>query len=226
MSTNHKIAAAVAALIIVSILGAFGWGQYRKTSLGGEVKELAADSSKRLREALGIRADPALAGRPDTQATLEAHVAAMSQHVARFESLDVSRIRMLGYAAGEFLAAVHGIVRVQASTQKMHTQLNEATQVLVAHFSSVAQRRGDWIKEALRRKEQLDRTNSEYRRSIEAYENLLVNFSDAQSGLARELGPGVVVDKALIAKARKSAQDEAARAAEALANARKLAVTR
>jgi hypothetical protein len=226
MSMNQKIVAAVAALIIVSILGAFGWGQFRKTSLGSEVRELTADSSKRLREALGVRADPALAGRPDAQAMLDAHAAAMSQHVARFETLDVARIRMVGYAAGEYLAATNGILRVQAATQKMHTELNEATRVLVAHFNTAGQRRGDWIKEALRRKERLDQANSEYRRSIETYENLLVNFSDTQSKLAQELGPAVMVDKALIARARKSAQDEAARAADAVARAKTLAVTR
>lgn len=226
MSKNHKIAAALAALVIVSILGTFGWGQFRKASTGSEVKELAADSSKRLREALAVRTDPVLAGHPDTQAKLDAHVAAMSQHVARFESLDVSRIRLLGYAAGEFLAASHGIVRVQASAQKMHTQLNEATLVLVAHFGRVGQRRGDWIKEALRRKEQVDRTSSEYRRAIETYDTLLMNFADSQAELVRTLGPSVMIDKALIAKARTSAQDEAARAAKAVAHARDLAVTR
>ncbi len=226
MSTTQKIIAAVAALIIVAILGTFGWGQYRKVAVGGEVTELATDSSNRLREALAIRVDPALAGRPDTQATLEAHVAAMSQHVARFEGMDVKRIRMLGYAAGEFLSAAHGIVRLQAASQKMHSQVNDATQVLVAHFGTVGNRRGDWIHEAMRRKEHLDRVNAEYRRAIEAYESMLGDFPSAQAELARELGPAVAIDRALIEKARSSARNEAARAAEAVARAKKLAVTR
>jgi len=226
MSTNQKIVAALAALIIVSILGAFGWGQYRKVAVGSEVTELATDSGKRLREALGIRLDPALAGRPEVHATLEAHAAVMSRHLARFESLDVSRIRMLGYAAGEYLSAAHGIVRLQASSHKLHARLADATQVLKAHFGRVGQRRGDWINEAMRRKELLDRASAEYRRSIEAYENMLENFPAAQAELARELGPAVAIDRALIDKARKNAQDEATRAAEAVVRARQLAVTR
>src|SRR5213083_829174 len=197
----------LAALLIVSALGYWGVSAYRKGQLQRAVTALVQDSSERLQGALAVETEAVHDDSARMVRRLDDQAQEVDKHVIELRGMSASPNRALVDAAEEYMLTVRQILRNQAASHRYRIQVSASEQALRDHMRTANRRSGNWIKEALRAKDRMEKEYFDYRISVDAFGRLLV-------------------EEAVAANARKRALATSKRVADDVERARQLAAVR
>jgi hypothetical protein len=217
----RAVAAALVAILAVSLLGYWALSAYRKSDLQKAVSALIRDSSDRMKTAFAIQTETG-----QTVARLDDHAQEVDKHLIELRGLGASPNRPLVDAADEYLLTVRQILRHQAASHRYRVQMMASDKALRDHMRTSTRRTPPWIQEALRAKDRLEKDYLDYRLSVEAYTRLLESLPETSKRLAVHVGAGSLVDTAAVADARRRALEGLKRAAGEAERARQLAAVR
>jgi len=216
----------LAALLIVSALGYWGVSAYRKGQLQRAVTALVQDSSERLQGALAVETEAVHDDSARMVRRLDDQAQEVDKHVIELRGMSASPNRALVDAAEEYMLTVRQILRNQAASHRYRIQVSASEQALRDHMRTANRRSGNWIKEALRAKDRMEKEYFDYRISVDAFGRLLESYPATRKKLALQVGAGLLVEEAVAANARKRALATSKRVADDVERARQLAAVR
>src|SRR5437016_5685864 len=170
---TRTTALGLAALVIVSALGYWGVSAYRKSQLQSAVTALVKDSSERLQGALAVETGAAPEDATQMVVKLDDQAQEVDKHVIELRGMSASPNRALVDAAEEYMLTVRQILRNQAASHRYRIQVSASEQALRDHMRTANRRSGNWIKEALRAKDRMEKEYFDYRISVDAFGRLL-----------------------------------------------------
>jgi len=223
---TRTTALGLAALVIVSALGYWGVSAYRKSQLQRAVTALVQDSSERLRGALAVETEAVHDDTARMVQRLDDQAQEVDKHVIELRGMSASLNPSLVYAAEEYLLTVRQILRNQAASHRYRIQVSASGQALRDHMRTANRRSGNWIKEAVRAKDRMEKEYFDYRISVDAFGRLLESYPATRKKLAQQVGAGLLVEEAVAANARKRVLATSKRVADDVERARQLAAVR
>lgn len=216
----RRVAAAVLLLAVIGI-AYWGYSGYKQREMQAVVAALVADATSRLRDALQPRAAGAGALEP-----LEGQFKALAGIAQRLAQLETWRDPPLGEAAQQYVDEAHALLRRQLAVQRASDQLRIDLNALTEHIGTVGGRSSDWIREAVKLKQQLDRDFFDFRLAEGGLQKGLQALPDARRQLAPLLAATPLIEDGPLADARKRLDQASAQFAQQVEAARKLPVPR
>ncbi len=210
---------AFAGVIVLVIGGSFYYGSLRKHALESGAAASVADATTRLREAAALALDA-----PKAPAQLQAHEAALGEHLERLRAEDASRNKALAEAAELYLVDVQAILRVQANAARALGAARASRRALAAHMEHAEGRGAGWIERALALKAKAERDNFDYRTAVGALAALYYGHGESQQKLRAVLpqAPLLAEDERL--RLHRAAKDAEAQAVQDLEQLRRLPI--
>lgn len=221
--SGHRTKALVAIAVAVGATSAFGYwgyGEYRVFELRGEITELVKDTGERLRESLSVEPSSPSARNPETLRQLYDHAVSVDNHYQKLRETDLSPVGAFADAADDYLLTSREILLRRASSQRNQLKLADSLQALRNHMRA-DDRTGAWVTHALRAKERVEEDYRDYRMTTDALAKLLDSFPASQAQIAPHVEASLLVDDALMKRARERLQEtsgEAAAEIEKIAN--------
>src|SRR5256884_2539558 len=213
---TRTTALGLAALVIASALGYWGVSAYRKGQLQRAVTALVKDSSERLQGALAVETGTASEDTAQMVVKLDDQAQEVDKHVIELRGTSASANPPLVYAAEEYLLTVRQILRNQAASHRYRIQVSASEQALRDHMRTANRRSGNWIKEAVRAKDRMEKEYFDYRISVDAFGRLLEAYPATRKKLALQVGAGLLVDEPVPANPPKPPLAAAKRVPDAL----------
>ena len=220
------VAVALAALVAVSLLAYYAYGEYGKRELRGRVAVLVSDTTLRLSDALSIGIGGALIERPDAATKLDEQAVAVDANLEVLRRMNARPNRPLVDAAELYTLTARELLRRMASSHRSGVDLTASTKALFALTQGAARRSESWIGETLRAKDAAERDFLNYRVAVEAAASLLAALADARAKLAQAVDSELLLDDGVRAKARDQALETLRRATDEIDEARRLAPRR
>src|SRR6267378_267758 len=221
--TTRTTAFGLAALVVASALGYWGVSAYRKGQLQKAVTALVKDSSERLQAALAVETGAVPEDTAQMVVKLDDQAQEVDKHVIELRGMSASPNRALVDAAEEYMLTVGQILRNQAGSHRYRIQVSASEKALRDHMRTANRRSGNWIKEAVRAKDRMEKEYFDYRISVDAFGRLLESYPATRKKLAQQVGAGLLVEEALAANARKRVLATSKRVADDAERARQLA---
>ena len=208
----RQLAIAGLILVIAAVAGYWAYSVHSQKQLRRTVVALVTDTSQRLRDVLTSAAAGTPAARFDTVAEIDAHAAKVHRNYSELGTLD--QAGAITEAADDYILTSREILRRIAVSDRARLNLAVNSVVLQDHMRSD---RGEaaWPGEAVRLKQRVEQDYRDYRLAAQALVSLLDALPASQSRMAAHLGPGVLVDLALIASARSTVLETSSRLAAA-----------
>ncbi len=222
-SATRTTALGLAALVIASALGYWGVSAYRKGQLQRTVTALVKDSSERLLGALAVETEAVQDDTAPMVRRLDDQAQEVDKHVIELRGMSASPNQALVDAAEEYMLTVRQILRNQAASHRYRIQVSASERALRDHMRTANRRSGNWIQEALRAKDRMEKEYFDYRISVDAFGRLLESYPATRKKLALQVGAGLLVEEAVAANARKRALATSKRVADDVERARQLA---
>jgi hypothetical protein len=171
---------AAVAVLVVAVLGAWGYSSYRERSLHQAVapQERAADA--RLREALAAPLEPAADQAGQAAAGLEAAAQDIETRLEALKKLDAGPDPARVAMAEDELATAAAIVRKEAEAVRAGIAFHAARAALVEHMRRAGSRRGGWVSEAIALKHALDKAYFDYKFALDSFAARLADVPDQQ----------------------------------------------
>ena len=195
MKTSTKVLAAV---VVVTMAGAWAYTLYEAYAARRTVLELVEDTSQRLRAVLRARAPDAV--------DFNVHARAVEANAAALRALNPQRIVELADPADGYIVSVREILRRRAVMESVRPRLSDGIHALMAHINA-DRGRADWPAQAVKLKEAAERDFRELRIATEYYVSQLDSFPGAQSKIAAYAKPGWLIDEPVVKQARETALD-------------------
>src|SRR3989440_9647096 len=222
---TRTTALGLAALVIASALGYWGVSAYRKGQLQRAVTALVKDSSARLQDALAVETAAASEDTAQIVVKLDDQAQEVDKHVIELRGTSASANRALVDAAEEYMLTVRQILRNQAASHRYRIQVSASEQALRDHMRTANRRSGNWIKEAVRAKDRMEKEYLDYRISVDAFGRLLETYPATRKKLASQLRVPLLADETVVG-ARKRTLANSRRVADDVERARQLAAVR
>lgn len=213
--SGHRTKALVAILVAVAATSAFGYwgyGEYRVYELRNEITELVKDTSERLRESLSVEPNSASARTPKTLRKLYDHAVSVNGNYQKLQEADLSPVGAYADAADDYLLTSREILLRRASSQRNQVKLAESLQALRSHMRA-DDRTGSWVTQAVRAKERVEEDYRDYRMTTDALGKLLESFPSSQAQIAPHVEASLLIDDALVRRARERMQETSDRTA-------------
>ena len=213
---------AAVALVVAAALGYWAYGTHRKSETGKAGMALAQETGRHLQDALA--ADP---GRPSSE-TVQAigeYAAAASRNLEALKRLDAAGNQALVDALDDYLLTSREILGRQAASYRFRRQLNASTQALREHMRA-DNRTGAWVREAVQRKERVEKDYRDYASATEALDKLLESLPASVARLAARSGGAPLIEDKLVAEARKRSSAALKQATDEVEKIRQFAVRR
>jgi hypothetical protein len=195
-----KNALVVAAVVAIAILALASYKIYEINTTRSRVMALLKSANETLTPALLAQASA------NPVDDIEARVAATESHLATLRGLRTSSVGRLADAADETLHSTREILRRHMAIAHARTRLAQSSEALSTHIQS-DHGAADWTQQAMRLKNTVDKDSRDYRIAVESYASLLASFPESQAKLAPYVDRALLVDPALLAKARQHALD-------------------
>ena len=195
-----KNALVVAAVVAIAVLAVASYKVYEINTTRSSVIALLKNANESLRPALLAQASGSAVD------DLESRAAAAETHLAALRSLRTAPVRRLADAADETLHSTREILRRHVEIGRARTRLTQSSEALSMHIQS-DHGAANWTQEAMRLKNTVDKDSRAYRIAVESYASLLESFPESQAKLAPHVDRALLVDAALVAKARQHALD-------------------
>lgn len=198
-TSSRTLVSAVVALLIAAAVGYWAYGIQKKSETGKTAMALAQETARHLQEALIT--DP---GKPSSELvqSVGEYAAAAARNLETLRRLDAGRNRELTDAIDDFLLTSREILGRQAASYRSRRQLNSSAQALRDHMRA-DNRTGAWVREAVERKDRVEKDFRDYASATEALDKLLGSLPASAAKLAARSQTAPLVDANLVAEARK-----------------------
>ena len=203
IARQQATAIGAAALVVLAVLGYWGYGAHQKRALEGRIVALLAEPAARLQRVLDGDAGD-----------VEAHAAAAEASLKALRELDTRANRALGDAADEYLVTTREIFRRHADRLRLKRALDESSAELRRHMRS-DNRTGAWVKQAVATRERVSRDHRGYQIAAEALEGLLLGLPATQRKVAPWLDAQRLVSPERLEAAAARVKADAAASAKA-----------
>ena len=206
MSPRLSIIAGVIALA-AAIAGWVAYSSSQKAQQQAAIRQLVADSTTLLREALTKSPTAGAAAKLD----------------ANLQAIKAPSERAFADAAEHYILGAREIVRRRLDADRMIAETAAGRQGLAAHMARPSVPRERWIHSAGEMKRRIESQHADLGRVLKAIEDLLFSMPEAAKNLAPFVSADLLIEEPAVNAARRRARAEAARAAEDLQKARDLA---
>jgi hypothetical protein len=213
---------AAAALVVAAGLGYWAYGTQKKSETGKAGMALAQQTARHLQETLG--ADPARPASETVQAIGE-YAAAAGRNLEALKRLSASGNQALVDALDDFLLTGREILVRQAASLRFRRQFAASVQALRDHMRA-DNRTGGWVREAVERKEAVEKDFRDYLSTAEALDKLYESFPGSVAKVATRSKTPPLVDEKLMAEARKRSAAALKQATDEIEKIRQIAVPR
>lgn len=212
-------------LAVGSAFGYWGYDEYRKQELRGEIVALVADTSSRLQDALTNEAVLTATTSPAVLRRYYEHAEAVDANLRRLRTMAELPAGELASGADDYILTAHEILLRRASSHRNRLELAGSAHALQAHMRS-DDRTAGWISSAVRAKERVEEDYRDYRIAIDALGTLLAAFPATRARLHAQVGPEMLADAALIEAAHARALKAARQTADEVGKIERLAAYR
>ena len=205
----NRTLAWAAGLIAVLALAAGGYLTYaaaQKRAQQRQIAEMVRDTTDKLRQALA----------PKPAAEL---VTAID---ANLKAARAPRDPGLADAAEHYILGAREIARRRVEAERLVRQAAASRQALAGHMARAARRSDGWMRDALALKKRVETDYFELGVTLKATDDLLFKLQDSERRLELRVGSDSLLEAAVLASARKQAQDEARRATDELNQLRRI----
>jgi hypothetical protein len=199
------VAAIAAVLLLLAGLTWWGYSAHKKREMQAAVVTLVTAATARARDALRAR-EPG-AGAIER---LEAHFKSLSEAAQRIAALDGWRDAPLSEAARQYVDEVHALVRRLIARERAREAVLGGTEAISGHLRAARGRSGDWIREAIALRQQLDRDYFDYRMAEGGLEKSLRTLPEARQRLAPLVAGTPLLEDVPIAEERNRLATESA----------------
>ena len=201
---KYAIAAAVA--LAAAIAGYAGWSSSQTGKQQAALRQLLADSTGTLREALAKGATAEAASKLD----------------ANLQAISAPRDRAFADAAEHYILGAREIVRRRVDADRLIREFAEARQALAAHMTRPTVPRERWIHAASELKRRVETVHGDLGRVLKALDETLESMADARKRLEPHGAAAAQIEPDAVEAARKRAQAEIAAANAELEKSRDL----
>lgn len=221
-SGSRTFLMAAIALIVAAVLGYWAYGTHKRSGAGKEALALAQETGRHLQEALV--AEP---GRPSSETVQVTgdQAAAAGRNLDTLKRLDMAGNLELKDALDDFLLTGREILGRQAASLRFRRQFLASAQSLRDHMRA-DNRTGAWVREAVERKERVEKDYRDYASATEALDKLLESFPASVARLASRSRTAPLVDEKLVAEARARSSAALKQATEEIEKIRQFTVRR
>ena len=207
--SDKRIPIAIGVIVLV-LAGIAGYVVHVKNQTRGQQQEIVALVASATGELKDVLAKDAS----------DENVKLAADNLDTLRTMNVSRQPVLADAAEHYLISTHTIVRARRDVGRLSRQAAASRQALAAH---IATRRNDaWFAAALKLKERVEKDHFDLNLAYKSLEDGLASIGEDARRLAPLVGTGALLDESLRAASRKQAEDDGQRAADQLAQARRL----
>jgi hypothetical protein len=225
--SKYRLAAiALVAVMIASVAGYWGVGEYRKRTMQTAVTEMVSDTTARLRDALSADARTPTPSPLDLATSLDNQSNEVDKRLEALRRLDGAPNRPLFDAAELYIVTSRELLRRKASTYRHALQLSSSRKVLHGFMQDASRRSPTWIKQTMRAKEEFEKDAFNYRIAVDAIVKLLESFPDTRAKLAPHLDSRLLLDENVRAKAHEAAREASKQITDEVERARGFAALR
>ena len=200
--TRNQIIAGVAALAVAAGAAVFGHSAWQKRKLHSQVAQLVNEAGGRLEAALPVDINAAAPDLAKLDKAVQEADAALNELRAANARPDAPLVE----AADDLVALVLGVVKRQAGAARGRQKFLESQKVLSAHIAQGGQRSANWLNEAVRLRQQLDKAYFDYQIAASSLENMLGGYPQSRRKIAAQLPGAALPAEGAVKEARTRAQ--------------------
>src|SRR5262245_39680537 len=153
--SRNQIIAAVAALAVAAGAAFFGYGAWQKKKLQSRVLQYVSEAGAQLDARLGM--DINAPSGPDALPALDKAIQETGAALDQLRAENARSERALVDAADDYVALALNVMKRQAGSLRGRQKFAESHKVLTAHLSQAGQRSPQWMNEAIKLRQQVDR---------------------------------------------------------------------
>lgn len=200
---RNQIIAGVVVLAVAAAAAYVGLGAWQKRKLQADVAQLVGETGARLEATLGVDIN---APTTDMLRTLDKSIEDADTALQRVRAANARHDPQLVEAADDFSALVLGVLKRQSGAARGRLKFNESNKLLAAHIANVGARGSDWLAEAVRLRQQLDKDYFDYQIAASSLENMLGGYPQSRRKIAALLPGAALPAESAVKEARARAQ--------------------
>ena len=194
------------AAVALALAGYLTHAAAQKRAQQRQVAETVRDTTEKLRQALAQAPAPELVDAID----------------ANLKAARAPRDPNLADAAERYIIGAREIARRRVDAERFARQAATSRSALAGHMARAAQRNDSWMRDAIALKKRVETDYFDLGVTLKAMDDLLFKLTDSENRLAPRVGGDSLLEAAVVASARKQAQDEAQRATAELNQLRRI----
>lgn len=209
---------AVAAAVVLIIAGPGYWfySESQKEAQREVVAVIVAETTQAIGLAISIRGAEGEAGQ------LDAMVADAERWIAALRDAPKKREPEVFESAGSYAVDAQRVMRRQAEVVRTRAKTAQSQNALMAHMAQAGNRSGEWIAEAVARRQRLEKDYYDFRAASTAYSSALDAMPATRKRVADLKLPAPLYDEVALAKVQTRAADDAREATEGLESLKRL----
>jgi hypothetical protein len=181
MTARNKIIAGVVALAVLAGIAYAGFGAAKKRQLQAQVVQQVGEAGGRLEASLGVDINAPSA---ELLKTLDASIEATDAALQELRATSAGFNPALVEAADDYVAVALNVMRRQAGGARGRMKFAQSHKALTAHLAQVGQRGSQWMNEAVKLRQQLDRDYFEYNTAASSLVNMLAGYPASRKKIA------------------------------------------
>ena len=186
--------------------GYLSYAAAQKRAQQRQVAETVRDTTEKLRQALAQKPAPELVDAID----------------ANLKAARAPRDPNLADAAERYIIGAREIARRRVDAERFARQAAASRSALAGHMARAAHRNDGWMRDAIALKKRVETDYFDLGVTLKAMDDLLFKLTDSKNRLEPRVGGDSLLEAAVVASARKQAQDEAQRATAELNQLRRI----
>ena len=194
------------AAVALALAGYLIYAAAQKRAQQRQVAETVRDTTEKLRQALAQKSAPELVDAID----------------ANLKAARAPRDPSLADAAERYIIGAREIARRRVDAERFARQAAASRQALAGHMARAAHRNDGWMRDAIALKKRVETDYFDLGVTLKAMDDLLFKLTDSKNRLEPRVGGDSLLEAAVVASARKQAQDEAQRATAELNQLRRI----
>jgi len=194
------------AAVALALVGYLTYAAAQKRAQQRQVAETVRDTTEKLRQALAQKSAPELVDAID----------------ANLKAARAPRDPNLADAAERYIIGAREIARRRVDAERFARQAATSRSALAGHMARAAHRNDGWMRDAIALKKRVETDYFDLGVTLKAMDDLLIKLTDTENRLAPRVGGDALLEAAVVASARKQAQEEAQRATAELNQLRRI----
>ena len=178
---KKQILIVVAAAALLAVFAYAGINVVKKRQFQAQIAQQVSEAAGRLEPSLGLDINA-----PSMEALekLDASIATTDASLQTLRSASARLNPALANAADDYIATSLNVMRRQAGSLRGRQRFADSHQALTAHVAQASQRSGQWVNDAVRLRQELDRAFFDYNTAATSLGNMLAGYPESRRRIA------------------------------------------